>query len=116
MTVDTELPPEIASAIERDRRKQRRRATRYRVAAADRLYPVIELGAAGFVIEADAPPHLRGYVDILEGDERIARRLVVCVSAADGLVRYEFKRESAIGAVPADHVAPAHGGLLEAPD
>ena len=114
--METELPPGVASALERDRRRQRRRQSRYRVAAADRLYPVIELSAGGFVIEAEAPPHMRGYVDILEGEERLARCLVVCVSAEDGLVGYEFKRESAIGGVPADHVAPVHAGLLGAPD
>lgn len=114
--MESELPPEITSALERDRQKRRRRATRFRVAAADRLYPVVELTDTGFVIAADEPPHLRGFVDILEGDERLARRLAVCVSAGNGLVGYEFKRESAIGGVPADHVAPARAGLLPAPE
>ncbi|MEL6220242.1 MAG: hypothetical protein AAFR79_17565 [Pseudomonadota bacterium] len=112
--MDTELPKGIASELERDRRDRRRRASRLRVAAADKLYTVLELTETGFVIEAPEPPHLRGFVDILEGDERIARRLVVCVSSGDGLVGYEFKRESAIGGVPADHVASRIAGLIEA--
>ncbi len=113
--MDNVFPEEIASALEQDRRRRKRRASRYRVAAAEQLFDVIELTAKGFVIPAEAPPHLRGYVDILEGEERVARRLVVCVGAEDGLVRYEFKRESAIGDVAADHVAPPTAGLLEAP-
>ncbi|MEM9146537.1 MAG: hypothetical protein AAGC57_10085 [Pseudomonadota bacterium] len=112
--MDTELPRGIASEIERDRRDRRRRASRLRVAAADKLFTVLELTEHGFVIEAEEPPHMRGFVDILEGDERIARRLVVCVASADGLVHYEFKRESAIGSVPADHVASRIAGLIEA--
>ena len=114
--MESVIPPDISAALESDRRSKRRRASRYRVSAADRLYPLIELSDHGFVIEADEPPHLRGYVDILEGDERIARCLSVCVAADDGLVSYEFKRESAIGDVPADHVASATAGLLAAPD
>ncbi len=106
---------EIARALDEGRRRERRRSSRFRVAAADRLFPVVELTGEGFVIEAAEPPHLRGYIDILEGEERVARRLVVCVAAADGLVRYEFKRESANRAVRADHAAPSRAGLLEPP-
>lgn len=113
--MESVIPPDIADALDRDRRRQRRRASRFRVWAADKLFGVVELSDEGFVIEADEPPHLRGFVDILEGDERVLRCLSVCVSAEHGLVRYEFKRESAIGDVPADHVAPPTAGLLEAP-
>lgn len=113
--METYIPTEAAAAIEVGRRKEKRRRSQYRVRAADGLYPVIEMDKTGFVIEAAEPPHMRGFVDLLEGEERVTRRLVVCVWARDGLVGYEFKRESGVGHVPADHVAPAHAGLLEPP-
>ncbi|MGF1446326.1 MAG: hypothetical protein ACFBRM_09010 [Pikeienuella sp.] len=109
------IPSEIAAALEESRRRSRRAASRYRVSAADRFYRVLEMTEDGFVIEAEAPPHLRGFVDICEGDERVFRRLVICVSAGAGLVRYEFKRESPNRAVAADHVSPERAGLLTPP-
>lgn len=76
---------------------------------------VVELTAGGMVIRAEATPHLRGFVDILRGDERIGRHLVVLSWAHDGLACYEFKRGARSEAAPADYEAPAHVGLLEAP-
>src|SRR6056297_2736886 len=113
--METRIPAEAASALEQDRRRRLRRRSRFRIAAADWLFPVIEITRKGFTIEAEEPPHLRGYVDILEGDEQIARWLVVCVSARDGLVGYEYKREGLGGDVPADFVLPGIAGLIEAP-
>lgn len=112
--METRIPAEAVSAIEQDRRKRLRQRSRFRVAASDRLFPVIEMSREGFVIEADEPPHLRGYVDILEGDERVARWLVVCDWARDGLVGYAYKREGLGSAVPADFVL-SHSGLIEGP-
>lgn len=114
--MESSLPPGLASEMEVARRNRTRRKGRYAVLAGDRRHPLMILTADGFAIEADGRPPLRGYVDILEGETRIDRRLVVCSWAEDGLVGYEFKRESAIGGVPADHVAPVHAGLLGAPD
>jgi hypothetical protein len=76
----------------------------------------MELNDSGFVIEADGLPHLRGFVEIMLGDERIARRLVVFAWARDGLVGYEFKHDAASRETPPDYVKPERLGLLDAPE
>ncbi len=115
--METEIPTEIVSALDAEGRRQQRRKSRYRVALGEHRLPVLELTPRGFLIEADEPPHLRGFVEIFEGDTRVACRLAVCAAARDGVVVYEFKRESpgADGCVPPDHVAPGTAGLLPRP-
>ena len=115
--MESEIRPEIATALDAEGRRLRRRASRYRVALGERRLPVLELTGRGFTIEAEEPPHFRGFVEIFEGDTRIACRLAVCAAARDGVVVYEFKRESpgAGDRVPADHVAPGNAGLLPRP-
>lgn len=110
------LPGEVLSAIEINRRKTRRARSRHLVVAGEREHRVMELTDSGFVIAADGLPHWRGYVDIMLGDERIARRLVVFAWARDGLVGYEFKHDAASRETPADFVAPRRAALLDAPD
>ncbi|MEM9138319.1 MAG: hypothetical protein AAGB15_00685 [Pseudomonadota bacterium] len=110
--MDMVLPGGAERAAVADRK--RRGAPRYRVVAGAASHHIVELNDAGFVIEADGRPPLRGYADIMQGDERVLRGLVVCTWARNGLVGYEFKRETAGLAVPADYVLPAHSGLLTA--
>jgi hypothetical protein len=109
------LPEELLSALEADRRNSRRARTRHLVVAGERQHRIMELTETGFVIEADGMPHLRGYVEILLGNEQIARRLVVFAWARDGLVGYEFKHDASSRETPADYVMPERLGLLDAP-
>jgi len=109
------LPAEVISEIVQRRMSPERKITRLAVVSGERLLPILELTDKGFVIEADGLPHLRGYVDIMRIDERIGRRLVVCVWAKDGLVGYEFKHDGAARDVAVDYVKPDHRGLLNAP-
>lgn len=110
------LPWEVLSALEIDRRNSRWARTRHLVVTGERQHRIMELTETGFVIEADGLPHLRGYVEVLLGDERIARRLVVFAWARDGLVGYEFKHDASSRDIPADYVMPEHLGLLEVPN
>ena len=110
------LPGEVLNAIQRNRRNNRRARTRHLVVAGERQHRIVELTETGFVIESDGLPHLRGYVEIMLGDERIARRLVVFAWARDGLVGYEFKHDAASRETPADFVAPQRLGLIEGPE
>ena len=113
--MDAILPGSIATALEAERQRENRRPSAYRVVAGGRDHTVVRLGKSGFVIEADGRPPLRGYADIMRGDERILRGLVVCTWARDGQVGYEFKREGSGADVPVDYVLPDHAGLLNAP-
>lgn len=113
--MDTRLPDGLEAEREVARRNQLRRRTRFRVVAGERSHPVMELTRAGFVIEADGRPHLRGYVELLEGERLVTRRLAICTWARDGLVGYEFKRDTAGGEVAPDHVPPEHVALIAGP-
>ncbi|MEM1384770.1 MAG: hypothetical protein AAF713_01190 [Pseudomonadota bacterium] len=68
-------------------------------------HPILELTSTGFVVQSDGPPDLRGYVDIMRGDVRVARRLVICAWAVGGRIGYEFKRraDGTRGARPIPH-------------
>lgn len=110
------LPGAVLSEIERGRSRSRHARTRHLVVAGRRQHRIVELTDDGFVIEAEGEagglPHLRGFVDIMLGDERIARRLVVLAWARHGLAGYEFKHDASGRQIPVDHVRPAHVGLL----
>lgn len=113
--MDAILPGNVATALEAQRQRDLRHSSSFRVVAGGRSHPVVHLGKSGFVIEADGRPPLRGYADIIRGEERILRGLVVCTWARNGHVGYEFKRDGGGTVVPADYVMPAHAGLLDAP-
>lgn len=114
--METALPEGIAGALELARRRTERRQSILRVRVGNRDHQVMELTSSGFKIEADGRPPLRGYADIFRGEERVMRGLVVCTWAEDGMVGYEFKRDTIGGAIAADHVPPTHAGLLDKPD
>ena len=114
--MESVLPGDLLSAMEAGRRKSRRARTRHLVVAGERQHRIKELTEDGFVIEADGLPHLRGYVEIMLGEERIARRLVVFAWVRDNLVGYEFKHDAASRETPADYVKPERLGLLTAPE
>ncbi len=114
--MESVLPQEVLSAMEAGRRKSRRARTRHLVVASARQHRIMELTETGFVIAADGLPHLRGYVEIMLGEELVARRLVVFAWARDGLVGYEFKHDASSRETPADYVKPKRLGLLAAPE
>jgi hypothetical protein len=114
--MESVIPGDVLSALEVGRCNVRKMRTRHLVVAGDREHRIMRLTDTGFVIEADGLPHLRGYVDIMRGEERIARRLAVVDWARDGMVAYEFKHDAADRETPADYVMPERLGLLDAPE
>ncbi len=114
--MDSILPGDVLSAMEAGRRNSRRARTRHLVVAGERQHRIMELTETGFVIAADGLPHLRGYVEVMLGEQLVARRLVVFAWARDGLVGYEFKHDDANRETPADYVEPERLGLLGAPE
>ena len=113
--MDHHIPDEMSGALEEERRRQARKRSRFRVRLDELELPVLELTQSGFVIESEERPMLRGYMDIFHGDERILHGLAICTWAKDGLVGYEFKRDSMSGEIRVDHEPPAHAGLIEGP-
>ncbi|MEM7742647.1 MAG: hypothetical protein AAF409_02955 [Pseudomonadota bacterium] len=81
------------------------------VRTAEAEHRVLELTANGFVIAAEAPPHLRGFAEILHGRLPIRHGLIVCCWSEQGRVGYEFKRTSPTQPVFADY-APGQSGHM----
>jgi hypothetical protein len=113
--MDFGLPHEIISELAQGRKASLRRVSKLSAMSGNRRHMIVEITDRGFVIEADGLPQLRGYVDIMRGEQRIGRRLVVFSGAAEGLARYEFKHDCAAREVPADYVKPDAIALLTAP-
>ena len=61
----------------------------------DEQYPVLKLWKNGFALDAENAPHLRGLVDLYDGARHISQCLIVASSEEDGLMEYEFKRNTA---------------------
>ena len=114
--MDSFLPETVLSGMAREVRAIRRARSRHMVVSGRRKHRVLELTERGFVIEADGLPHLRGFVDILRGDDRIARRLAQFAWARDGLAAYEFKQDAGPREAAADYVKPETAALLDPPD
>lgn len=93
---------------------RRRKATRA-VHVGDEAYPIYEMTGAGFAVDADDAPRLRGFIDIFEGSRHLYQALIVA-SAQDGdVMRYEFKRNTATATQPPadfEREVPATAGLL----
>ena len=90
------LQAEISDALHAS--KPKRKTQRFRVRSEDGEFPVLKLWRDGFEVAEDAAPRMRGHVDILEGDERVARCLVVLAKAEFGVATYEFKHRTEEGA------------------
>lgn len=113
--MDSILPESVLSGLDREDRAVRRVRSRHLVVSGRRRHRVLELTDRGFVIETEGLPHLRGFVDILKGDERIARRLAQFAWARDGLAAYEFKHDAGAREAAADYVKPETAALLDPP-
>ncbi len=113
--MDSFLPETVLSGMARADRAVRRAQSRHLVVSGRRRHRVLELTRRGFVIETDGLPHLRGFVDILRGDERIARRLAQFAWARDGLAAYEFKQDAGARDAAADYVKPEAAALIGPP-
>lgn len=87
------LQAEIAHAL-RQERPRRRRAPSLSVRAEGDLYPIRRLWDGGFAVAVEDAPRLRGFVDLMRGEDRLARCLIVLAEEEDGVVRYEFKRRT----------------------
>lgn len=82
-----------------------RHAQRLFVRALGDIYPVRRLWDGGFSVAVEDAPRLRGFVDLMRGENRLARCLIVLAEEEDGVVRYEFKRRTETAeAPPLDYV------------
>lgn len=88
------LPNEVLEGLLTARKCNLGRKNRLRVHADNKVYPILWFWKDGFSIDAQAAPHLRGFVDIYDGARHLYQCLVVCSSVERGERIYEFKRQT----------------------
>ena len=114
--MDGFLGDRLAAALKEARRQESIKRSRLKVVVGEDSHPILRIDDHGFTVAAEAPPALRGYVDVYDGPTRLARQLVVLASHRDGVAAYEYKLQSAEGEAPADYVRKREkvAGLLTA--
>lgn len=93
--MSTFLSDDLKQGIKSARRVAQARKTRMTVRADERRIPILRFLDRGFAVEGDAAAHLRGFVDIYEGERHKLRCLIVASEEEDGEILYEFKRSTA---------------------
>ena len=99
--MSTYVPKEIQDGLDRARLAGLKKASRLRLDADGVLHPVLRMWKTGFSIDAATAPHLRGYVDLYDGAVHLFQCLIVAHEEADGEIRFEFKRMTAVSDRPA---------------
>ncbi|MEL6794496.1 MAG: hypothetical protein AAFP78_13640, partial [Pseudomonadota bacterium] len=102
------LQAEIAHALRQaGESRGRRRAPRFGVRTEGGTFPVQQLWEGGFSVKVEDAPRLRGFVDLMVGDERLARCLIVLAEEEEnGIIRYEYKRRTEEATAPSPDYAP----------
>ena len=112
------LPKEVREGLKAAHIRNLTRKSRLRLRADDQEYPVLKLWNSGFSLDAETAPHLRGLVDLFDGSRHISQCLIIASSEDDGMMNYEFKRNTAAAdKAPADFAADENApvALLERP-
>jgi hypothetical protein len=91
-----DLPEEIRQGLARARSQAERQRNRLRVHVGDDVHTILRLWKDGFSLDAEAAPHIRGFVDIYDGARQLYQCLVMCSSVEAGERIYEFKRQTAV--------------------
>ncbi|MGG7645184.1 hypothetical protein ACQ5SP_10300 [Rhodovulum sp. YNF3179] len=98
------LPKHVREGLEQARKRDLRRKSRLRVRVGDEVFPILRMEEDGFTLDAENAPHLRGNVDIYEGQRHLCQALIVASALEGDEMSYEFKRQTAaVDAAPLDY-------------
>lgn len=112
------LPEAVRAGLARARERDRRATGgRLRVQVGEEWHPILSYDASGFEVSLDAATSLRGLVEIHDGPRQVHSALIVATQPAGGLMRYVFKRSTAVrstapldyareGEAPVGYLAP----------
>ena len=95
------LPKDVREGLELARKTKLKKKSRMRVQAGDQTFTILRYWDAGFALDAEDTPHLRGLVDLYNGGNHISQALIVASEEDAGEMVYEFKRST-----PANDQAP----------
>jgi hypothetical protein len=88
------LPKEVREGLEAARKRDRARKSRLRVQLGEAVFPVLRLWDAGFALDAERTPKLRGLVDVYDGSRHLCQCLIVASTIENGELICEFKRST----------------------
>ncbi len=103
--MDAFLSKEVLTGLERARKQAQRKKNRLRLHVGDEIYPLLRLSDDGFEMDAEAAPHLRGFVDIYDGAKHLASCLIIHSEPEGNIMRYEYKRHTNVSNGPAKDFA-----------
>lgn len=86
------LPKDVSDGLALARKTKERRKSRLRVQVGDAVFPVLRFWQDGFVLDGALTPHLRGLVDVYEGNRHVFECLIVASVAEGDEITCEFKR------------------------
>ncbi|MEL7098079.1 MAG: hypothetical protein AAGM84_04550 [Pseudomonadota bacterium] len=102
------LPKDVQDGLDAARISTLAKASRLSLTAGGRTHAVLRLWKTGFSVALADTPHLRGFVDLYEGEAHLFQCLIVAAEEEGLEMRYEFKRATAIQTGPAlDFERPA---------
>ena len=90
------LPKDIREGLEAARLRDRKRKSRLRVQVGGAVFPVLRCWEDGFALDAGMAPHLRGLVDLYEGDRHIFQCLIIASTVDAGELICDFKRSTMV--------------------
>ncbi|PJE29057.1 hypothetical protein SAMN06297129_1073 [Pseudooceanicola antarcticus] len=99
--MSTFLPKELEEGLQEARKYRARKASRLRVEADGKSFPVLKRWENGFSVDAEVVPPLRGNVELFEGSRFLSTCLIIASAEEGGQMRYEYKRST-----PARDAAP----------
>jgi hypothetical protein len=105
-----DLPAEVRAALaaaQQGPRRGLREGPGLRLHSGRAVLPVLRLWEGGLALPPEAGPHLRGRVDVWDGERHLFQALIVATGEAGGEVVCAFKRATPAGdAPPRDYAAP----------
>lgn len=90
------LPEDIRDGLEAARKREAKRKSRLRVQVGEAVFPITRFWHDGFALDAELAPHLRGLVDVYDGDRHIFQCLIVASNIENGDLVCDFKRSTAV--------------------
>lgn len=109
--MSTYMSQEVLTGLHSAETKRIRAQSRMRVRAGEQVFPILKFSEESFSLSAQEAPHLRGYVDILDGVRLKYRALIIASEQENDEMVFEFKLSTTVANGPAldfekDEAAP----------
>jgi hypothetical protein len=86
------LPKDLSDSLDMARKSRERRKSRLRIQVGEAVFPVLRFWHDGFVLDGALAPHLRGLVDVFDGERHAFQCLIVASFNEGDEITCEFKR------------------------